>query len=379
MARRCSSLRLESLDVRDLPSGNQLFAVAEDAGGSHVSVYEATGPQDPRRVQLSAVEGSGRPLATWEPFAGMRGGVHVAVGDVTGDGIEDVIAAPGAGGAHIRVYDGQQLLQGQSVVATEFFAYDPAFSGGAFVAVGQFDPSSPALEIVTGAGSSGGAHVKVFSLTESGQTGFHPHATNQFFAFDGGFRGGVRVAAGDVTGDGQAEVIAAAGPGGGPHVRIFEVTPPSPQRVLTPDHRLRDEFFAYDPGFHGGVCVAAGELDGNNATAEVVTGAGQGGGPHVRVYGRGNNGKLVLDSEFFAAAADDRGGVCVGLGNLQMISDRQSLFVGLGPRQVAPTDQPSADARLRSFVFESTKFAQSQLVLPPQFSSFNATGLMVNL
>jgi hypothetical protein len=68
--------------------------------------------------------------------------------------------------------------------------------------------------VITGAGPGGGPHVRVF--TGTGQdTGVG------FFAYPAGFTGGVRVAAGDLTGDGQAEILTAAGPGGGPHVRAF--------------------------------------------------------------------------------------------------------------------------------------------------------------
>jgi len=57
----------------------------------------------------------------------------------------------------------------------------------------------------------------------------------------------VRVAAGDLNGDGRAEVITGAGPGGGPHVRVFDGT--TGNEILGT--------FAFDPSFPGGVFVSA--------------------------------------------------------------------------------------------------------------------------
>jgi hypothetical protein len=90
-------------------------------------------------------------------------------------------------------------------------------------------------------------------------------------------RGGVRVAVGDLTRDGYPDVVTAAGPGGGPHVRAFDGK--TGQQVPGP----LGSFFAYDPAFAGGVQVAAGDVTGDGYV-DVVTAADQGGGPHVRVF-----------------------------------------------------------------------------------------------
>lgn len=66
-------------------------------------------------------------------FFRFTGGVFVAAGDVTGDGIADFITGSGVGGGpHVRVFDG---VTGAEVAA--FFAFDPAFTAGVFVGAGS--------------------------------------------------------------------------------------------------------------------------------------------------------------------------------------------------------------------------------------------------
>src|SRR5262245_29673765 len=60
-----------------------------------------------------------------------------------------------------------------------------------------------------------------------------------FFAYDPLFTGGVRVALGDVNGDGVLDIITGAGPGGGPQVKVWDGT----------DHTLIASFFAFNPAF----------------------------------------------------------------------------------------------------------------------------------
>jgi hypothetical protein len=135
--------------------------------------------------------------------------------------------------------------------------------------------------IVTGAGPGGGPHVKI--LRADGST------VSQFFAFDAGFRGGVRVAGGDLAGDSNDEIVVGAGPGGGPHVK-----------ALRPDGSLISEFFAYDPGFRAGIYVATTP---GSPKAALITGAGEGGGPHVTAR-RLDSGLLINQFVFGGAWAN---------------------------------------------------------------------------
>ncbi|MBX7103672.1 MAG: FG-GAP-like repeat-containing protein [Gemmataceae bacterium] len=239
------------------------------------------------------------------------GGVRVATGDVTGDGAADLICAPGPGGGpHIRIFDGLSGL-----LVREFYAYSAGFTGGVFVAAGDVDGDGRA-DVVTGAGAGGGPHVRVFS----GKTGA---VLQEYYAYTPTYSGGVNVAAGDVTGDGKADVITGTGAGGGPHVRVFDgVT-----------SKVTREFFAYAASFTGGVNVAAGDIDGDRR-ADIIVGAGQGGGPHVQVYSGAN--PTVLRS-FFAYDVTFTGGVRVGASDLNG-DGRADIITGTGP---------SVPARLR--------------------------------
>jgi hypothetical protein len=217
---------------------------------------------------------------------GFTGGVNVAVGDVTGDGVADMVVAAGAGGGpHVRVFDGKT---GQFVHS--FFAYAPGFTGGVNVAVADVNADGHA-DIITGTGQGGAAHVKVFDGASGAES-------LSFFAYDPGFTGGVNVAAADFTGDGVADIVTGTGPGGGPHVKVFDGRTGG----------LLAGFMAYDVGFTGGVSVTAADVN-SDGVADVVTGTGPGGAPHVKVFSGGSFAPL---SSFFGADVAFRGGVNVG-------------------------------------------------------------------
>jgi hypothetical protein len=112
-------------------------------------------------------------------------------------------------------------------------------------------------DVITGAGAGGGPHVKIFS----GATG---QETKGFFAYHPNFGGGVRVGAGDLDGDGRADIVTGPGSGGGPHVLGWDGD--------TLSHLA--SFFAFNPAFSGGVFVAAPNLGGGQPLRAAAAGSG---------------------------------------------------------------------------------------------------------
>ncbi len=201
-----------------------------------------------------------------------RGGVRVASGDVNGDSIADVVVAAGPGGGpQVNVYDGTSLQ-----LIHSFYAYNAAFDDGIFVAVGDVNGDGYA-DIITGAGQGGGPHVQVFS-------GQNYSNIASFFAYNPVFTGGISVASGDVNGDGYSDVVVGAGPGGGPHVLAV-----SGSQLAQGSQVVLASFFAFDPGINRGVFVGAGDYNGD-IVSDIVVAAGPGGGPHIKVFnGSGNS------------------------------------------------------------------------------------------
>lgn len=233
--------------------------------GAYARVFSGDG-----RVARSAF------FAFDQRFAGSQ---YVAKADVDRDGRLETIAADASS---ITVY------RDNGLVSAKFYPYTTAYRSGVSFALGDLDGNGT-LEIVTGTRVGGGPHVRMFNADGRLLNG-------GFFAYATNFRGGVNVAVGDVDGDGKAEIITGAGFGGGPHVRIF-----------TRDGVLKnDGFFPYNSSFRGGVNVAAGDVDGDG-DAEIITGAGNTGGPHVKVY----NGAGRLVTEFFGFSARSSAGVSV--------------------------------------------------------------------
>jgi PKD domain len=117
--------------------------------------------------------------------------------------------------------------------------------------------------------------------------------------FEMTFTGGIRVTTADLNNDGIDDIIAGAGVGGGPRVIAIDGATAA----------ILADFFAYDTDLRGGVFIAAADLDGDGM-AEIITGAGAGGAPHVRIF---DGATRNLRKEFLTGSPDSRGGVSVAV------------------------------------------------------------------
>jgi hypothetical protein len=262
---------------------------ASSGGSSTVTLY------DPN---------TGAEAGTAVPFPGFNGPIKVVSGDFNNDGVAEIFAAAGfGGGPAIAILNSQT-----GEVMETFFAFDPAFTGGVFVAVQDVNGDG-ILDIIAGAGPTGGPEVRIFD-------GSNLTVLRSFFAYAEDFTGGVSVASIDFNNDGILDLVTGAGPGGAPHVKVFDGA----------TNAIISQWYAYATDFTGGVFVAIGDI-GNDGNIEVVTGAGAGGSPVVAVWDP-NTGALL--AQFMAYAEDFTGGVRVGIndGNTDGIAD---ILTGAGP------------------------------------------------
>ncbi|OWK37627.1 Flagellar hook-length control protein FliK [Fimbriiglobus ruber] len=254
-------------------------ADADLNGDGVADVIAGTGPGVASQVQV--IDGaSGKVLATINPFEStFTGGVFVAAGDLNGDGVPDVVVTPDQGGGPVvAVYDGAALAQGNVVQIARFFGIqDPNFRGGDRAAVGDLNGTAGGGDLIVAAGFGGGPRVAGY-VGSSLASGTPVKLFPDFFAFEPSVQNGAYVAVGDVNGDGKADLIAGAGPGGGPRVTVFDGA-----SLLDNQQTTIADFFAGDPSNRNGVRVAAKNLDGSDQ-AGVVVGPGSGAGTTVTAY-----------------------------------------------------------------------------------------------
>ncbi len=175
-----------------------------------------------------------------------------------------------------------------------------------------------AIEIAAGQTDRGAAYELVFAPTSGRSadiviTDLKGKALRSWLAYRKGFAGGASVAIGDLDGNGLREIFTGAGRGGGPHVRSFK----------TDGVAWSGAFFAFDSRQTGGARVAMGDIDGEGRD-ELVVGTGPGLAPMVRIYGADQR----LVSEWSLGTASSPTGVKPSLADIDGDGKAEILIPG---------------------------------------------------
>lgn len=226
----------------DVPGGANFLAVDLDRNGSEDLVFANAGEVTVRLSGSSDVK--------FRPYGNSyRGAISLAAGQTDRDAPWELVVAPdGNSEPKVLITD----LRGR--VRKSWLAYQPRFRGGVSVAIGDLN-SDDLREIVTGTGAGGGPHVRSFKTDAAPWRG-------GFFAFDASERAGVRVAIGDIDGDGREELVAGSGAGAPPRVRVYDG-----------EGRLRSEFVPSGVAASQGVRPTLSDIDGDGKKEILIPGS----------------------------------------------------------------------------------------------------------
>lgn len=188
--------------------------------------------------QMMAYNGSGKKIA--QKMLGDKNGrlgLELKIADVNGDGKDDLIIVPQAGQAPVIL-----VLDYKYKQLAKFNAYGSNIQTGLQVAVGNVDNDS-AKEIIIVSRKGAGSQIKVFSANGK-------KLEKAFFAYAKSFRGGVNLSVADLDADGVAEIITAPESGGGPNVKVFN--------AAEKKAKLKKSFNSHSKTFKGGVNLTIG-------------------------------------------------------------------------------------------------------------------------
>jgi hypothetical protein len=246
-----------------------------------------TGPGSPVRYAIINGSDGGLLVPPTAPFPGSEdfsGGAFVAVGDIEGDGRAEFAFTPDVtGGPRVTLYSfeaGIPFVRGSFLVIN-----DASFRGGARATLGDVNGDG-VEDLIVGAGIGGGPRVAVFDGNAL-LAGIHARITNDFFAFPGTdsatLRNGVFLAAGDFDGDGHADLAFGGGPGGAPRVFILSGNLLTQSQIDQAQANPIANYFAFDSSERGGVRLVAKEAN-SDSDRELVAASGETDPPEVIIY-----------------------------------------------------------------------------------------------
>lgn len=209
---------------------------------------------------------TGKLIAEFQPYpASPEDGASVAVDDVNGDGIDEVVTLPARGSAQLRIF--QYSVETQRFTAlAQTLVYPRSNQNGFTLATGDLNLDSRADIVI--APRANGRSVTAVSLnadqTFTRLVRLNPE--NQTFT------SGLTVAVADINGDGQAEIVTTAGPGYYSHLKIWSVS-----------GALQAEFRPSSAAFRGGLDLAAFDVD-QDGREEIITSSFEKGNPELQIF-----------------------------------------------------------------------------------------------
>lgn len=187
-----------------------------------------------------------------------------------------------------------------------FYGFDQNFMGGGRVAIGDFNNDGYG-DLVVGAGPGGGPHVRIFNRWGN-------YLNWDIFPFHPEYKGGVDVAAGDVDGDGIDEIIASQNSFGQAWIKIYEANA---------EKTIKGEFIAFDQGFEGGANVTSVDID-NDFHDDIVVSTSERGGPHIRAFKYWGE---PLETSYMAYEEDFKGGVDIAAADIDRGYNKEILTI----------------------------------------------------
>lgn len=223
----------------------------------------------------------------WPAYNALGKGTRLAAADVDGDGLDEmVVGLDAGGGGWIAILDdashGYALLRW---IRVPWSAYNDA-NGEVFPAAGDLDGDGRA-EIVAGLGAGGGGRFAIFEDAAAG-FGFLTWREVVWPTYNAIGEGATHPAVGNIDGTGHGEIVIGLGTGSNGWMEVFT----GADGGFAHRAWVQIGWQAYNAS-NGTTFPAVGDLDGDGR-AEIVAGLGRGGGGWMEIRDDANAGHVTV-------------------------------------------------------------------------------------